>query len=168
VSWTYGFSRSARSVRPAIVANMPMPEILPIRHEPDYRTETIGHHRGGQFFGYATGAPHRDRFYAVLHLFDDHGFHVGTRVWPTAADRMDDPGTDEVLAKLQEWLDALDGRTYGDIAVRRFEVAIDGVQFGLVAESHGDYPSGGEEDDWIELYPGGLGFHAPWDGLYDT
>ncbi|MHA6764111.1 hypothetical protein [Streptacidiphilus sp. PAMC 29251] len=147
---------------------MPMPEILPIRHEPDHRTETIGRHRGGQFFGYATGVRGSDRFYAVLHLFDHDGTHLHTRVWPTAADRSEDPRVDEVLAKLEDWLTALPGREYGDIAVRRFEETIDGQQFGLVAESHGDYPEGAEEDDWIELYPAGLGFHAPWDGHYDT
>jgi hypothetical protein len=155
-------------VPPAIVAIMLIPEVLPIRHEPDYRTATIGRHRGGQFFGYATGARSTDRFYAVLHLFEHDGHHLHTRVWPTAADRADDPCVDEVLAKLATWLDALPGREYGDIAVRRFEETVDGVLFGLVAESHGDYPDGAEEYDWIELYPGGLGFGAPWDGLYDT
>ncbi len=41
----------------------------------------------------------------------------------------------------------------------------DEVFFGLVIEQHGEDET---EDNWAELYPNGLGFHEPWDGLYDT
>jgi formate hydrogenlyase regulatory protein HycA len=37
--------------------------------------------------------------------------------------------------------------------------------FGLVLERHGE---GAGADDWAELYPDCLGFHEPWEGLYDT
>jgi hypothetical protein len=156
---------------------MSIPEVLSIRREPELRTATIGRHDGGQFFGYGTGARHDDRFFAVLHLFDHDGRHLRTRVWPLREDTGGgDPGIDRVLKELDSWLAALPGREYGDIAVRLFEETIDGVFFGLVAESHRDASDGecqdgsdGErEDDWIELYPGGLGFHAPWDGSYDA
>ncbi|MFF9072104.1 hypothetical protein ACF1BP_01275 [Streptomyces sp. NPDC014735] len=53
----------------------------------------------------------------------------------------------------------------GDIAVCPFRLTIDGVLFGLVAEHH---EAGDGEDDRAELLPDGLGFGAPWDGLYDT
>ncbi|MFC1431618.1 hypothetical protein ACEZDB_13290 [Streptacidiphilus sp. N1-3] len=42
------------------------------------------------------------------------------------------------------------------------------IRFGLVLESHGDYPEGQEQNDWAELYPDRLGFSSPWNGLYDT
>jgi hypothetical protein len=51
----------------------------------------------------------------------------------------------------------------GDIAVKPFRGDFDGVVFGLIDESD-DHRSGG----WAELYPARLGFHAPWNGEYDT
>lgn len=77
-------------------------------------------------------------------------------------------------------LDGLPEREYGDIAIRPFQLMVDGVLFGLVVEHHdresGDGDGDGEdgegegegEDDWAELHPDQLGFYAPWDGLYDT
>ncbi|MDH6703980.1 hypothetical protein P3T27_000681 [Kitasatospora sp. MAA19] len=42
--------------------------------------------------------------------------------------------------------------------------------FGLVIEEDDeDEDEDGDGDGvWAELYPDGLGFHAPWDGCYDT
>jgi hypothetical protein len=155
-----------------------IPELIPIRHEPDYRTSTIGRYDGGQFFAWITGAfppgtkigpdwGEHKRWYAVIHRFDRDGHHTGSDVFC--------PGTgttiaysDAIDAKLAEWLDALPGRKYCDIAVRPFQLTVDGIVFGLVPECHGDYPEGEEEDDWAEFYPGRLGFYPPWNGLYDT
>ncbi len=33
----------------ATILRMTVPEIIPVSHEPDYRTDTIGHWDGGQF-----------------------------------------------------------------------------------------------------------------------
>jgi len=52
-----------------------------------------------------------------------------------------------------------------------FEVAYEGIFFGLVPERNDECPEGEEEeeeDDWAELYPNDLGFKAPWDGGYNT
>ncbi|MFB6818670.1 hypothetical protein ACFCV8_29430 [Streptomyces sp. NPDC056347] len=68
-------------------------------------------------------------------------------------------------ARLADLLDGLPGRAYGDIAVRPFRLTVDGVLFGLVVEA-GEEADGA--DDRAELHPDGLGFRAPWDGLYDT
>ncbi len=35
---------------------MPLPDVIPIAHEPDYRTDSIGTYDGGQFFTSFTGA----------------------------------------------------------------------------------------------------------------
>ena len=43
----------------------------------------------------------------------------------------------------------------------------DGVVFGLIDES-GDRVGDGSHVNWVEMYPDRLGFHEPWDGLYDT
>ncbi|MEV0953806.1 hypothetical protein [Promicromonospora sp. NPDC050249] len=68
-------------------------------------------------------------------------------------------------AQLDRLLDALPGRAYTDIAIRTFQVVFDGAVFGLIVEQHDEDE---REDNWAELYPDGLGFHEPWDGLYDT
>jgi hypothetical protein len=154
---------------------MAIPELIPIRCEPDYRTGTIGKFAEGQFFGWVTGAyapgdPPRgadwkayQRWYAVLHRFDDEGRHTGTDAWCPG------PGIREgATERLASWLDALPGRVYRDIAIRPFQLEVDGIRFGLVPECHGDYLEGEGEVDWAEFYPGRLGFSAPWSGRYDT
>jgi hypothetical protein len=68
-----------------------------------------------------------------------------------------------VPGKLTEMLDALPGRTFGNIKIKPFQAEFQGVLFGLVDES--------EERDgepWFELYPDRLGFSEPWHGAYDT
>lgn len=153
---------------------MAIPELIRIARIPGYRTDTIGRYDGGQLLAYVTGAT-REGFqdatdwrkhqlwYAVLHQFDQAGVRTGSRIWSPG------PGIRDGLAdRLTEWLDELPGREYGDIAIRPFELTYDGIRFGLVLESHGEYAEGAEELDWAELYPGRLGFSAPWDGSYDT
>lgn len=169
-----------------IVSAMPVPQVIPIAHEPGYRTATIGKFNNGQFFASITWA-YRDgynrswgspddhkRVYAVLHTFDTDGHHLDSNIWQggTFTDQIrlrnsggdDDPVT-RAQAQLDRLLDALPGRAYTDIAIRPFQVVFDGVVFGLIVEQHDEEEL---EDNWAELYPDGLGFHEPWDGLYDT
>jgi hypothetical protein len=179
---------------------MAIPGVIPIRHEPGYRTETIGRYDGGQFFASITAAyppdyrmgpdwlEHR-RWYAVLHRFDSAGLHAGSDIWTPGPGV---PADGRLDAKLEGWLAELPGLEYGDIAIAPFQVVVDGIRFGLIAERHGTGGAGGKSDkdgetaqgdedaqggksgeddgepDWAELYPDRLGFHEPWDGLYDT
>ena len=154
---------------------MAIPELIPIVHEPDYRTSTIGRYDGGQFFAWITGAfppgtkigpdwgDHK-RWYAVIHRFDRDGTHIGSDAFCPGTGT--NPGYSAAIkAKLAEWLDALPGRKYCDIAIRPFQIEVDGIVFGLVP----DRPTkDGGEPKGAEFYPGMLGFHEPWDGSYDT
>ncbi|WP_351236460.1 hypothetical protein [Streptomyces sp. NPDC002133] len=162
---------------------MAVPEIVPIAHEPDYRTATIGRYAEGQFlasvtyafpqgFSLGEGWEESKRLYAVLHQFDSEGQHIHSDIWcaGTWAEQQRRPhGNDSVLARgekrLAELLDGLPQLKYGDIAIRPFQLTVDGVIFGLITERHEE---GEGQDDWAELYPDGLGFSAPWDGQYDT
>jgi formate hydrogenlyase regulatory protein HycA len=162
---------------------MAVPEIVPIIHEPGYRTATIGRYAQGQFLasvtyafpsGFSRGEGWEDqkRLYVVLHRFDPRGRHLHSDIWcsGTWAEQQRHPhGNDSVRvrakARLAELLDGLPGLEYGDIAIRPFQLSVDGVLFGLVTERHAE---DGGEDDWAELYPDRLGFSAPWDGTYDT
>ncbi|MEU9317799.1 hypothetical protein [Streptomyces sp. NPDC048295] len=172
---------------------MAVPAIIPIAHEPDYRTGTIGRYTGGQFLASITyafpdgftlgdGWEEHKRLYTVLHRFDHEGRHVDSeieRVGTWAEQRQRPQGEDSVLARAQSrmaaLLDGLPGREYGDIAIRPFRLMVDDVLFGLVVERHDGGEDGHEndevdehEDEWAELHPDGLGFYAPWDGQYDT
>ncbi|MCU4748181.1 MULTISPECIES: hypothetical protein [unclassified Streptomyces] len=133
---------------------MTIPAVIPIQHEPGHRTDTIGHYQHGQFFASVTATldEQERRWYAVLHLFDRAGRHRSSRIEAacTAADG---------LTRLGDWLAALPGRRFADIALGPFAVHHEGQLFGLVVE---------EDREWVELYPDRLGFSAPWDGLYDT
>ncbi|MEU6922803.1 hypothetical protein [Streptomyces sp. NPDC046631] len=169
---------------------MAVPAIIPIAHEPDYRTDTIGRYSDGQFLASITyafpeglvvgdGWEEHKRLYTVLHRFDHEGRHVDSdiRCAGTYAEQQRRPqGEDSVTARarsrMAELLDGLPGREYGDIAIRPFRLTVDGVRFGLVVEHHDGDGDGNEDEedgeDWAELHPDGLGFYAPWDGLYDT
>ncbi|MER7770808.1 hypothetical protein [Kitasatospora sp. NPDC096140] len=154
---------------------MSVPELIPIRHEPEGRTRTIGCWRDGAFFASVTGPVDRPEWYAVLHRFDSAGQHLDSAI------RSAGTGP-EARRLLEEWLDALPGREYGSIAIAPFEVRFDGVLFGLVieeddeADEHDEDGESGEHDEdddeadrfTAELHPDGLGFHAPWCGCYDT
>ncbi|MFJ5925837.1 hypothetical protein ACIQF6_24835 [Kitasatospora sp. NPDC092948] len=140
---------------------MTVPDLIPIAYEPHYRTDTIGHWAGGQFLAHVTWAPARTGCWVVLHTFDPAGRHLGSTV-----ELVPVPGDSD--ARLHQLLDGLPGREYGDIAIAPFAEHRDGDLFGLVLESHGEYPPGEEQFDWAELYPCRLGFGAPWDGTYDT
>jgi hypothetical protein len=126
-----------------------VPPLIPIAYEPGYRTDQIGRYDDGLFFASIW------RDYVYVHLFE----HDGTYRRSTIA-RDDDPGA------LEDLVAGLSGKVYGDIAVRLFQIRHDDVVFGLVDES--GERAGGRHIDWVELYPDRLGFHEPWDGLYDT
>ncbi|MFJ8010932.1 hypothetical protein [Streptomyces sp. NPDC096339] len=163
---------------------MAVPEIIPITHEPDYRTSTIGRFSGGQFlasvtyafpdgFAMGDGWEEQKRLFAVLHKFDHDGHHQESDIWcaGTWAEQMKRPrGEHSVVARAEARLAAglagLADREYCDIAIRPFQLTVDGVVFGLVTECHAEDEEG--EHDWAELYPDRLGFSAPWNGEYDT
>jgi hypothetical protein len=158
---------------------MAVPEVIPIRYEPDYRTDTIGRYAHGQFLASITWAfregvglpqdwPRHKRLYAVLHRFDRDGHHLDADIWfagTWAEKQQHPPDQDPVLARAQskmaELLGSLPGIEYGDIAIRPFRLKVDGVVFGLVVGSN-------EEYEWATLWPDDLFFAEPWDGGYDT
>jgi hypothetical protein len=156
----------------AAVFVMAVPELIPIAHEPGYRTSTIGRYAGGQFFASIHGAqpPGADqmdrstiRWYVILHLFDEAGRHQSSDIWCAGVGPYCTGEIAEAAeARMQRLLDGLPDRNYGDIAIRTFLVRQDGIVFGLMDESDP------ERGDWAELYPDELGFAAPWDGLYST
>jgi hypothetical protein len=98
------------------------------------------------------------RNYAYLHEFDHEGNYLESTV--------ESPGNGEearqaAMLLLEEWIAGLPGLAYSDIAIRPFQFEQDAITFGLIIED-------GHGTDWVELYPDRLGFHAPWDGSYDT
>jgi hypothetical protein len=156
---------------------MRLPEVIPIKREPGYHTDLIGRFGAGQVLAGVTGAyregvivgggwREQQRMYAVLHRFDDNGYHVGSDIW-FAGVRADGDAVPRAEQMLSGWLSGIEPVVYGDIAIRPFRVDFDGVVFGLVDESDDD-PDNGHGGPWAELYPQGLGFHEPWDGEYDT
>jgi formate hydrogenlyase regulatory protein HycA len=153
---------------------MSPPDLVPIAHEPEYHTSTIGRYSAGQFYAAVHGA-HRDnddtpdwgreriRWYAYLHLFDDDGRHVRSDITLIGiAPNLRGELGEQATARLTALLDPLPGRHLGDIAIRSFRLQHDGVTFGLIDESDA------ERGDWMELYPDRLGFAAPWNGSYST
>lgn len=157
---------------------MAVPDRMPIKYEPGYRTDQVGSHAQGQFLGGVIGAylggwqpgvTREDlRWYAYLHHFDGGGKYLRSDIEFVGVNV---EGQARVVAHAQalldEWLSQLDNLVYGDIAVGVFQTHYDGVLFGLVDESDDD-PDRGHGGDWVELYPDRLGFHAPWNGEYDT
>jgi formate hydrogenlyase regulatory protein HycA len=159
---------------------MAVPEVVPIAYVPKHRTESIGRYADGQFLASITyafpqgfrldhGWEEHKQLYAVLHTFDSEGNYRDSEIWcaGTWAEQMRDPdGEDSVLQRarvhLAKLLRSLPRRSYTDIAIRPFQLTVDGVLFGLVVREDED----GEA--WAELYPDHLGFGEPWDGSYDT
>jgi hypothetical protein len=158
--------------------SMALPDRIPIRYIPDYRSWCIGRYDDGQFLGSVVSGyskeywakvkrsgfggdwPAHQRQYSVLHLFDQDGRHQSSDIW-YAGTGQGEP-VQHAFARLQERVDALPGRQYGDIAIRPFRVEFDDQVFALVDESDE------ERGDWAELYPNDWGFHPPWDSHYDT
>ncbi|WP_328417362.1 hypothetical protein OG470_29075 [Micromonospora sp. NBC_00389] len=153
---------------------MAIPDRVPIAYEPDYRTRFIGRYDKGQFFGSVTatledGSGAEDdwyrhkRWYAVLHRFDPDGAHTDSDIWFAGTSEDEQASVDRAEARLVEWLDALPGRVFDDIAIKLFQVEVDGHVFGLV-DGTADY----DGKDHAEFVPDDLGFDPPWDGCYDT
>jgi hypothetical protein len=135
---------------------MPLPQLIRIAYEPDFRTKYIGRYADGQFYADQHGTPlDDDGITVMLHLFEHAGRHVRADIRPSVPIEL----SDAVVATL---IDELPDHAFGDIAIRLFEVDFQGSRFGLVDRS------GAERGDSAELYPQGLGFFAPFDGLYDT
>lgn len=65
-------------------------------------------------------------------------------------------------AKLEELMAPLGEVTLGDVAVRLFEVEVNGEQFALA-----DYSDPVEQLENVVLIPNGLWFSEPWDGRHD-
>ncbi|MER6421685.1 hypothetical protein [Streptomyces sp. NPDC001137] len=158
---------------------MAVPEIVPIAYVPKHRTESIGRYAQGQFLASITyafpqgfrpddGWEEHKRLYTVLHTFDAEGEYRDSEIWcvGTWAEQQRNPhGDDSVLTRarihLAKLLRSLPRRSYTDIAIRPFQLTVDGVLFGLVTGQD-------EEGSWAELYPDRLFFSSPWDGSYDT
>ncbi|MHA5049645.1 hypothetical protein [Streptomyces sp. SD15] len=158
---------------------MAVPPVIPIAYEPKSRTETIGRYADGQFLASLTyafpegyrpddGWEEHKRLYTVLHTFDAGGRYHDSEIWcaGTWAEQQRAPyGDDSVLSRarahLGKLLRSLPRRAYTDIAIRPFQLTVDGVLFGLVIEED-------EEESWAELYPDRLGFGEPWDGTHDS
>jgi formate hydrogenlyase regulatory protein HycA len=163
---------------------MAVPEIIPIAHEPDYRTRTIGRFSDGQFlasvsyafpngFAMGDGWEEQKRLFVVLHKFDHDGHHQESDIecagtWAEQLKRPHDERSVVARAdvRLAALLAGLPEREYCDIAIQPFRLIVDGVVFGLITECHAEDEDG--EDDWAELYPDRLGFSAPWNGEYDS
>jgi hypothetical protein len=147
---------------------MALPVVIPIAHEPWFRTKYIGRYAHGQFYGdiHGTKIDGLGKITVMLHLFDQDGVHKGSTIRSRVP-------LEEADAVLGEWLAQLPGATFGDIAIRLFEVEQDGVLFGLVDTTHPERGRARDPAEWAngesaELYPQGLGFFPPFEGLYDT
>ncbi|MFG2975536.1 hypothetical protein ACGFYY_21465 [Streptomyces sp. NPDC048331] len=103
---------------------MAVPDIIPLAHEPDHRTSTIGRFSGGQFLASVTyafpdgftsgdGWEEQKRLFAVLHTFDHHGHRQESDIWcaGTWAEPMKRPHDEQsVVARAEARLAAgLDG-----------------------------------------------------------
>ncbi|WP_203692582.1 hypothetical protein [Catellatospora coxensis] len=159
------------------IRDVRLPEVIPIKYEPGYRTDRIGRYAGGQFFADVTGAyregavlgddwRQEQRIYAVLHRFDDTGQHLGSDVL-FAGVRADGDAVERADQTVTGWLSDIGPVTFCDIAIRPFRVDVDEVVFGLIDETSDD-PEQSRSGPWAELYPQRLGFHEPWNGEYDT
>ena len=137
---------------------MALPLVIPIAHEPDFRTKTIGRYAHGQFYGdiHGTRIDALGEITVMVHLFDAYGVHIDSTIRSRVP-------LDEADALLAQMLGRLPGAYFCDIAIRLFQMEHDGVFFGLVDASHEE--RGG---DSAELYPQHMGFFPPFDGLYDT
>jgi hypothetical protein len=180
-----------KRLRRCVVAE---PERLLIPYEDfEYgRFKLIGRYgAGNQFMAFVTGAFPADwwsgkhlpeylrnnwmshkRWYAVLHRFDDAGYHLGTDAWSggTTADG-EDAAIGRANRKLEELLAALDDIRFCDVFVRTFSVEIDSYFFGLVykCEDAEEVDDPQAKVDFVMLEPNDIMFHPPWDsGEYST
>ena len=160
---------SVDGVAAATLTGMTVPQVIPVARISGYRTEFAGTWSRGQFLGnvlsqtdpvaWADGDHvNSRRWYAYLHEFDREGNYLESSV---ESPGIGEDGRRAALLLLEEWMAAIPGLTYGDIAIRPFRFEYDAITFGLIIED-------GHGMDWAELYPDRLGFRSPWDGSYDT
>lgn len=133
---------------------IPVPDRIPIAHEPGYRTDLIGAWDEGLFFAGFYGQTY-------LHLFDHDGNHVRSHI-RIAEEELRTEDVRTCMARLREIVEALPGRRFGDIAVRLFCVEHGGRRWGLFDLTDG------YRTPHVEMEPDSLGFNPPWNGLYDT
>ena len=133
---------------------MPVPDRIPIAHEPGCRTDLIGTWDDGLFFAGYCGMTY-------LHLFDHDGNHVRSDI-RIAEEALGTADVHACMSRLREVVTALPGHRFGDIAVRLFCVEYGGSKWGLfdLTAEHA-HPH-------VEMEPDCLGFRPPWNGLYDT
>lgn len=138
----------------------PHPEIIPIAYVHDSRSEFVGRHPHGQFFGDVVADPDwftsqtKHTVTVVLHLFDADGHHTGSEFMPGIADRA------VAREALEGLIGALGPCTRENIAVRLFTLKAHGRVWGLMeCEAN---------RDWVDLEPEDLAFSAPWDGSYSS
>jgi hypothetical protein len=100
------------------------------------------------------------RWYAVLHLFEPNGRHIQTKHWfsGTTADG-EDTVCSNAKSELKRMIAEFGDVEFKDVAVRLFEIEIEGRRFGLIAD---------EERGTVSLEPNDFLFRAPWNGEYDT
>jgi len=95
---------------------VPLPPVIPIAREADYRTSTIGRYDLGQFFAWVTAAylpdervgsdwRERQRWYAAVHRFDRDGNHASSDAWCPGPGTKDGVAEDGVAERLRLWLD---------------------------------------------------------------
>jgi hypothetical protein len=143
--WEFGFHPAHKT---------PVPDRIPIAHEPDYRTDLIGSWDEGLFFAGYWGVTY-------LHQFDHDGNHVRSRI-AIAEQQLGTADVTARMTRLRDIVDELPGRRFGDIAVRLFSVEHGGKKWGLFDETADHLIP------HVEMRPDLLGFAPPWDGLYDT
>ena len=137
---------------------MPLPDELPIRWMPDLQTSNVGHFNGSdQFFLAHHSAHYRSNTsvrgqYAALYCFARNGALTAHKIiGPLKA------VTDDTISRLRS---ELGPHKFGDILVAPFQLAFDGLIFGLLPD---------REKGTITLEPGSMiTFKEPWDGEYYT
>lgn len=151
---------------------MIIPDKLPIMRIEDYHTHYLGHISNGQlFWGYQTFAftkPFSDleqsddwekykKEYVVVHTFEKDGSYLTTNYWYSLTI---DTNEKQLEDKLQEMVSELGDIDFQDIEIKIFQIQIDNVTFGLVAD---------QESEMINLQPSStISFQEPWDGEYYT
>ena len=105
----------------------------------------------------------RKHWYAILHTFDSKGNHLETKAERIGATA---DGEREVLDRAEKvmmsYIESLDSVKYGNIAIKLFDVIVDGHKFGMLDSSTEEY------GDQTSMEPGDLVFYPPWTGDYDT
>lgn len=156
---------------------MPIPERIPIARFENYYTENIGTYDGGkQFMAFVVAGMDPEivledwarakRWYAILHKFDEDGRHIETLDWYAGVTADGENSVVEAArVKMFDYLKSLEPVQFKDVAIKLFQVEIDGVIFGLQECVDED---GLNQDELVQLLPNDFIFYHPWDGNFDT